>query len=250
MESSTSIAASPPLVKRHFCDLQYGTNMAASPDSVATARSITTADTVNSAALPPPMPLSGKKAQKSHKRLLSHAVARAQSRSAQRLNDSMVYLEGPAVYSCGECGTHLTTNDDIISKSFHGHHGRAFLLDTCVNVTIGPAEDRRLLTGLHSVCDILCKRCNTKVGWTYKRAYELSQKYKEGKFIVEKIFLSLEDDDDGGANTLFDCRRYGSSSWSNQETSWSRSYASMDSSISELSPRSSFASTEKMVYEY
>jgi hypothetical protein len=33
------------------------------------------------------------------------------------------------------------------------------------------------------------------VGWTYARAYEASQKYKEGKFIVEKINLHLEESD-------------------------------------------------------
>jgi hypothetical protein len=33
------------------------------------------------------------------------------------------------------------------------------------------------------------------VGWTYKRAYEASQKYKEGKFIIEKINLYLEEAD-------------------------------------------------------
>lgn len=73
--------------------------------------------------------------------------------------------------------------------------GRAYLFDNCVNVTIGPAEDRPLITGLHSVCDIFCKRCNHMVGWTYAKAYETSQKYKEGKFIVEKINLHLEESD-------------------------------------------------------
>ena len=73
--------------------------------------------------------------------------------------------------------------------------GRAYLFDNCVNVTIGPAQERTLMTGLHSVCDIFCKRCKTLVGWTYKKAYEQSQKYKEGKFIVEKINLHIEESD-------------------------------------------------------
>ena len=51
------------------------------------------------------------------------------------------------------------------------------------------------MTGLHSVCDIFCKRCKTLVGWTYEKAYEPSQKYKEGKFIIEKINLHLETSD-------------------------------------------------------
>jgi Yippee zinc-binding/DNA-binding /Mis18, centromere assembly len=73
--------------------------------------------------------------------------------------------------------------------------GRAYLFDYCVNVTIGPPEDRQLMTGAHSVCDIFCKRCNLMIGWTYAKAYESSQKYKEGKFIVEKINLHLEESD-------------------------------------------------------
>jgi Yippee zinc-binding/DNA-binding /Mis18, centromere assembly len=155
--------------------------------------------------------------------LTSVALAKMQSRCAQHTNDAMVYLEGPQVYSCGQCRTHLTSHDEIISKSFHGRHGtficcsfttlctvtqickrycfghdckgRAYLFDQCVNVTIGPAEDRLLMTGLHSVSDIYCKRCKGMVGWTYAKAYEFSQKYKEGKFIIEKINLNLEESD-------------------------------------------------------
>jgi len=73
--------------------------------------------------------------------------------------------------------------------------GRAYLFDQCVNVTTGTAEDRLLITGMHSVCDIFCNRCRSMVGWTYARAYEPSQKYKEGKFIIEKINLHLEESD-------------------------------------------------------
>lgn len=73
--------------------------------------------------------------------------------------------------------------------------GRAYLFDQCVNVSIGPSEDRLLITGLHSVCDIFCRRCKGMVGWTYAKAYESSQKYKEGKFIIEKINLHMEESD-------------------------------------------------------
>jgi Yippee zinc-binding/DNA-binding /Mis18, centromere assembly len=73
--------------------------------------------------------------------------------------------------------------------------GRAYLFDHCVNVSIGPPEDRTLMTGLHSVCDIFCKRCKNMIGWMYTKAYESSQKYKEGKYIVEKINLHLEESD-------------------------------------------------------
>jgi hypothetical protein len=54
--------------------------------------------------------------------------AKAQSTSARRLNDSMVYLDGPQVYTCAQCRTHLTSHDEIISKSFHGKHGKVLFL--------------------------------------------------------------------------------------------------------------------------
>ena len=51
------------------------------------------------------------------------ALTKEQSRSARKLNDTMVYLDGPQIYTCAECRTHLTSHDEIISKSFHGRHG-------------------------------------------------------------------------------------------------------------------------------
>uniref|UniRef100_A0A8C6HA82 Yippee domain-containing protein n=2 Tax=Mus TaxID=862507 RepID=A0A8C6HA82_MUSSI len=54
-----------------------------------------------------------------------------------------------------------------------------------VNVGCGPAEERVLLTGLHAVADIHCENCKTTLGWKYEQAFESSQKYKEGKYIIE-----------------------------------------------------------------
>ena len=71
-------------------------------------------------------------------------------------------------------------------QAFQGRHGRAYLFNDAVNVTLGPSEDRMLITGLHTVADIFCTCCNTNLGWKYEQAYEDSQKYKEGKYIIEK----------------------------------------------------------------
>lgn len=59
-----------------------------------------------------------------------------------------------------------------------------------------------LLSGLHTVCDLFCIGCLNLIGWKYVIFYrviniliiffvkehtdEISQKYKEGKFILEK----------------------------------------------------------------
>lgn len=61
-----------------------------------------------------------------------------------------------------------------------------------INVSLGPKEDRILTTGLHTVCDIFCTTCEQNIGWFYEQAFEESQKYKEGKYILEKERLNKE----------------------------------------------------------
>ncbi|XP_052798619.1 protein yippee-like 2 [Mya arenaria] len=89
------------------------------------------------------------------------------------------------LYSCVHCRAHLANHDELISKSFQGSQGRAYLFNSVVNIGCGPAEERVLLTGLHAVADIFCECCKTTLGWKYEHAFESSQKYKEGKFIIE-----------------------------------------------------------------
>lgn len=100
------------------------------------------------------------------------------------------YLSTKRVYTCGSCASHLSSPEQVISKQFHGVHGRAYLFNNVVNVTEGDEEDRVMTTGLHTVMDICCKQCDTVLGWRYKKAFEESQKYKEGKFILERGLIS------------------------------------------------------------
>ncbi|KAK2724082.1 protein yippee-like 1 isoform X2 [Artemia franciscana] len=71
-------------------------------------------------------------------------------------------------YSCVHCRAHLANHDELISKSFQGSQGRAYLFNSVVNVGCGPAEERVLLTGLHAVADIYCECCKTTLGWKYQ----------------------------------------------------------------------------------
>ncbi|CAM2717303.1 unnamed protein product [Rotaria socialis] len=80
-------------------------------------------------------------------------------------------------------------HDELISKSFQGSQGRAYLFNSVVNVNTSAAEERVLLTGLHEVADIYCDCCKTLLGWKYEHAFETSQKYKEGKFIIELVHM-------------------------------------------------------------
>ncbi|KAL8283322.1 hypothetical protein RQP46_005732 [Phenoliferia psychrophenolica] len=100
-------------------------------------------------------------------------------------------LSGKGIFSCKEClyrfneHTHLSTAAEIESKNFNGQHGRACLFKNAVNVGASQPEERIMTTGLHTVRDIWCVRCKITLGWKYDAAYEVNQKYKEGKFIIE-----------------------------------------------------------------
>ena len=56
-----------------------------------------------------------------------------------------------------------------------------------MNISLGPKEDRQLITGLHTVADVYCSDCGVELGWKYIKAYEETQKYKEGKCVLEKF---------------------------------------------------------------
>tara|TARA_B110001450_G_C17536276_1_gene446724 strand:- start:481 stop:843 length:363 start_codon:yes stop_codon:yes gene_type:complete len=98
-------------------------------------------------------------------------------------------LDSDKVYCCKKCKSHLVDKDQLISKNFHGKTGRAFLFNKAVNVDLGPPKDKVMMTGLHTVKSVHCKSCRQEVGWTYVFAYEASEKYKEGKFIIERSYM-------------------------------------------------------------
>ena len=104
------------------------------------------------------------------------------------------HVEAETVHCCAACRAHLASHDSIISKAFQGRHGRAYLFGDVININSGPTENRLLLTGLHVVADIYCNACDTRLGWKYVEAFEESQKYKEGKFILEKAMIMKEDE--------------------------------------------------------
>ncbi|KAI7850917.1 Yippee/Mis18 [Circinella umbellata] len=102
------------------------------------------------------------------------------------------YLSDNRIYSCSTCHSHLLSHHSVISRAFQGRHGAAYLVSHIINVTLGTKEERMLLTGMHTVADISCSICGTRIGWKYLRAFEKSQKYKESKYIVEKAKMAKE----------------------------------------------------------
>lgn len=56
------------------------------------------------------------------------------------------------------------------------------LMNSTINTRLGKREERKLLTGLHTVADLLCATCNTSLGWVYIKAPNGEQQYKEGEW--------------------------------------------------------------------
>ncbi|KAF3439826.1 hypothetical protein FNV43_RR18104 [Rhamnella rubrinervis] len=67
------------------------------------------------------------------------------------------------------------------------NNGKAFLFSHVVNIVQGTKVDKMMITGMHTVSYIYCKDCGELLGWKYVRAFDGSQKYKEGKFVLENF---------------------------------------------------------------
>lgn len=104
------------------------------------------------------------------------------------------YLSDVRVFGCLKCHTHLATISSMLSRAFTGQYGRAYLFDYVVNVDEGDPVDRTMTTGLHTVRDIYCRNCATVLGWKYDKAHVDSQRYKEGKYILERSLITDVED--------------------------------------------------------
>lgn len=60
------------------------------------------------------------------------------------------------------------------------------------NIVVGAKEVRQLITGDYTIANIFCRTCGNEMGWTYLTAFDVRQKYKEGKYILEKAKILKE----------------------------------------------------------
>lgn len=74
--------------------------------------------------------------------------------------------------------------------------------------SIMPSEvqDRVMLTGRHMVRDVSCKNCDAKLGWVYEFATDETQRYKEGRVILERALVT--ESDGMGENIWWECEKY------------------------------------------
>ncbi|XP_042058818.1 protein yippee-like At5g53940 [Salvia splendens] len=98
----------------------------------------------------------------------------------------VVDLEGKT-YNCKFCKTQpASTASSTCFPVISVPKGEGYLFNTVVNVTSGPPEERMMISGMHTVSDVFCCSCGHLLGWKYLVAHEESQKYKQGKFALER----------------------------------------------------------------
>ncbi|KAG5561710.1 hypothetical protein RHGRI_004677 [Rhododendron griersonianum] len=105
----------------------------------------------------------------------------------------LVELEGRS-YRCRYCHSPLALADDVVSRvsSLSLWMYLCMHVFVYVNVSVGPTEERTMISGLHTVSDVFCCCCGQILGWKYVTAYDKTQKYKEGKFVLERWRIAEE----------------------------------------------------------
>ncbi|KAL8050731.1 hypothetical protein ABFX02_06G099600 [Erythranthe guttata] len=96
----------------------------------------------------------------------------------------------PLYYSCRNCRNPVALQEDLLSKNFLAKSGQAYMFQHAMNIIVGAKEDGQLITGYYTIAKIFCSKCSDEMGWTYVRAFEARDKFKEGKYIVEKAKIS------------------------------------------------------------
>ncbi|XVE58320.1 hypothetical protein DITRI_Ditri04bG0160800 [Diplodiscus trichospermus] len=99
---------------------------------------------------------------------------------------------GNPLYSCRNCRSPLALVDDLLSKNFIAKSGKAYLFQHAMNIVLGPKKDKQLMTGVFSIANIYCSKCGEELGWKYVQAYDLKNRFKEGKFVLEKLKMVQE----------------------------------------------------------
>lgn len=106
--------------------------------------------------------------------------------------DLHILPDDKEVFACHKCSEIVALQDELVSKAFNGRSGRAYLMNSTINTSLGKREERKLLTGTHTVADLHCASCDTSLGWMYIKAPNGEQRYKEGRYILEAAKIVKE----------------------------------------------------------
>ncbi|KAL1748856.1 hypothetical protein HDZ31DRAFT_29003 [Schizophyllum fasciatum] len=99
----------------------------------------------------------------------------------------------PHYMTCKRCRSCVTTESSALSASafpptarpFKGYAGKAALYTQMFNVRVSQPVVQLMVTGAHTMQEVMCRHCSAYLGWYIVRAHEESEQWKEGCFLVE-----------------------------------------------------------------
>lgn len=54
-----------------------------------------------------------------------------------------------------------------------------------INISPGKIVEQEMVSGIYIIQKVNCHQCKANVGWTYLKAKNKGQLYKQGKFVME-----------------------------------------------------------------
>ncbi|TFL04511.1 hypothetical protein BDV98DRAFT_562360 [Pterulicium gracile] len=100
----------------------------------------------------------------------------------------------PQQLSCRNCRAYIT-NPLLVCKStprrFKGFSGDAALFQEIYNAKLSAPQAQLMITGAHTVQLISCSHCDAYLGLKFVKAYHSSEKWKEGRCMLEMDGLVL-----------------------------------------------------------
>ncbi|RDX67656.1 Protein yippee-like, partial [Mucuna pruriens] len=104
----------------------------------------------------------------------------------------VTYDNSSATYRCKNCQTPIAFRGELLAKNYKAKSGQAFLFSHARNIVFGPKQERSLITGVYTIAGIFCNSCGEELGWKYLQTSEARQKFKEGKFVIERAKIVKE----------------------------------------------------------
>ncbi|KAJ7579216.1 hypothetical protein C8J56DRAFT_1169957 [Mycena floridula] len=94
---------------------------------------------------------------------------------------------------CKQCRSSITSMNHLLplsaipeeSRAFRGFSGKASLFTEIQHAAFSKPAVQLMATGAHTMAEITCSHCSTYLGWHIIKAHEASEKWKEGKFLLE-----------------------------------------------------------------
>lgn len=111
-------------------------------------------------------------------------------KNTEFFDNSSYDSEDTQIIVCSQCLSHLCLSNLIISDKFRGSSGDAYLVDKLINVQPDDNDqETQMLTGVYVINKVRCSQCRTNLGWLYKKLANYSEAFKEGKYVIEKLYI-------------------------------------------------------------